>query len=110
MPQESKGESFAALFEADAGKVTPHRRSFKIGEELDVVVVQIGRDAVFVGLDGKQEGFIESKDLTTKEGKLTVKVGSRITARVAEIGGRLGAVRLAPVYVRPPAEEQEDAP
>jgi small subunit ribosomal protein S1 len=109
MPQDSKGESFAALFEADAGKATPHRRSFNIGEELDVVVVQIGRDAVFVGLDGKQEGFIESKDLSTKEGNLTVKVGSRITARVVEIGGRLGAVRLAPVYVRPPAAEEPDA-
>ena len=109
MPQDSKGESFAALFEADAGKATPRRRSFNIGEELDVVVVQIGRDAVFVGLDGKQEGFIESKDLTSKEGNLTVKVGSRITARVVEIGGRLGAVRLAPVYVRPPAAEEPDA-
>jgi small subunit ribosomal protein S1 len=109
MPQDSKGESFAALFEAEAGKATPHRRSFNIGEELDVVVVQIGRDAVFVGLDGKQEGFIESKDLTSKEGNLTVKIGSRITARVVEIGGRLGAVRLAPVYVRPPAAEEPDA-
>jgi small subunit ribosomal protein S1 len=109
MPQDSKGESFAALFEAEAGKATPHRRSFNLGEELDVVVVQIGRDAVFVGLDGKQEGFIESKDLSTKEGNLTVKVGSRVTARVVEIGGRLGAVRLAPVYVRPPAAEESDA-
>jgi small subunit ribosomal protein S1 len=111
MPQDSKGESFAALFEAEAGKSTPTRRSYKVGQELDVTVVQIGRDAVFVGLDGKQEGFIDSKDLSTKEGNLTVKVGSRITARVAEIGGRLGAVRLAPVYVRPPAsEEAESAP
>jgi small subunit ribosomal protein S1 len=109
MPQDSKGESFAALFEAEAGKSTPRRRSFNIGEELDVVVAQIGRDAVFVGLDGKQEGFIESKDLTNKEGNLTVKVGSRITARVVEIGGRLGAVRLAPVYVRPPVTEEPDA-
>jgi small subunit ribosomal protein S1 len=109
MPQDKKGESFAALFEGEAGKATPHRRSFNVGEELDVVVVQIGRDAVFVALDGKQEGFIESKELTTKEGNLTVKSGSRITARVAEIGGRLGAVRLTPVYVRPPAEEQPDA-
>jgi len=109
MPQDSKGESFAALFEAEAGKATPHRRSFNIGEELDVLVVQIGRDAVFVGLDNKQEGFIEAKDLTSKEGNLTVKIGSRITARVVEIGGRLGAVRLVPVYVRPPADEEADA-
>jgi len=36
MPQDSKGESFAALFEADGGKATPRRRSFNLGEELDV--------------------------------------------------------------------------
>src|SRR6266851_2569896 len=108
MPQEPKGESFAALFEGEAGR-TPLRRSLAVGEELDVVVVQIGRDAVFVELDGKQEGFIEAKDLTSKAGELTVKVGSRITARVVETGGRPGAVRLIPVFVRPPAVEEPDA-
>jgi len=108
MPNDPKGESFAALFEGEAGR-TPRRRSFDVGEELDVVVVQVGRDAVFVELDGKQEGFIESKDLTGKEGELTVKIGSRITARVVETGGRPGAVRLVPVFVRPPADEEPDA-
>jgi small subunit ribosomal protein S1 len=105
---EKPKESFAALFESEAGR-TPKRRSFGVGEELDVVVVQLGRDAVFVELDGKQEGFIESKDLTNKGGELTVKVGSRITARVVETDGREGAVRLVPVYVRPPATEEPDA-
>jgi len=109
MPQDVKGESFAALFEGETGKATPRRRSFAQGEELDVVVVQIGRDAVFVELDGKQEGFIESKDLTPRTGELTVKIGSRITARVVETGGRPGAVRLTPVFVRPPAAEEADA-
>src|SRR5215475_15445243 len=108
MPDKPKGESFAALFEGDAGR-TPRRRSFGVGEELDVVVVQVGRDAVFVELDGKQEGFIEAKDLMNKEGELTVKIGSRITSRVVETGGRPGAVRLVPVYVRPPASEEPDA-
>jgi small subunit ribosomal protein S1 len=108
MPNDPKGESFAALFEGEAAK-TPKRRSFGVGEELDVVVVQVGRDAVFVELDGKQEGFIESKDLMSKAGELTVKVGSRVTARVVETGGRQGAVHLVPVYVRPPASEEPDA-
>src|SRR4051812_44145504 len=108
-PIEPKGESFASLFESQSGRTTPTRRSFPIGEEIDVVVVQIGRDAVFVELDGKQEGFIESKDLTNKAGELAAKVGSRIRARVVETGGRTGAVRLAPVYVRPPAAEEQDA-
>src|SRR5215510_582991 len=108
MPDKPKGESFAALFEGEAGK-TPRRRSFDVGVELDVVVVQVGRDAVFVELDGKQEGFIESKDLTNVGGELTVKIGSRVRSRVVETGGRPGAVRLVPVFVRPPASEEPDA-
>jgi small subunit ribosomal protein S1 len=108
MAKNPPGESFASLFEKDAGRA-PRRRSFGVGTELDVVVVQLGRDAVFVELDGKQEGFIESKDLMNKAGELTVKVGSRVTARVVETGGREGAVRLVPVFVRPPAAEEPDA-
>src|SRR5689334_339905 len=104
--RESFGESFAALFEGDASR-TPVRRAIASGLELDVVVVQIGCDAVFVGLDGKQEGFIEAKDLISKAGELTVKPGSRVIARVVEVGGRPGAVRFVPVYVRSSAGEEE---
>jgi small subunit ribosomal protein S1 len=92
---EKQKESFAALFEASQGSV--RRRHFGIGDEIDVVVVQVGKDAVFVELDGKQEGFIESEELCDAEGKLTVKVGSRIAARVVEKGE--GSVRLSPVLV-----------
>jgi small subunit ribosomal protein S1 len=106
--QQPKGESFAALFEG-AVSHAPRRHSFAPGEEMDVVVVQIGRDAVFVELDGKQEGFIEAKDLSNKAGELTVKIGSRVRARVVEVGGRPGAVRLLPVLVRPPVAEEADA-
>jgi small subunit ribosomal protein S1 len=100
-----KPESFAALFEGEASRA-PRRRSFAPGDEMDVSVVQIGRDAVFVELDGKQEGFIEVKDVSQKTGELTVKVGSRIKARVAEVGGRPGAVRLVPLLVRPPEDDE----
>jgi small subunit ribosomal protein S1 len=100
-----KPESFAALFEGQASRA-PLRRSFVPGDEMDVAVVQIGRDAVFVELDGKQEGFIEVKDLSQKTGELTVRVGSRIKARVAEVGGRPGAVRLVPLLVRPPENDE----
>jgi small subunit ribosomal protein S1 len=106
--QQPKGESFAALFEGGASQA-PRRHTFSPGEEMDVIVVQIGRDAVFVELDGKQEGFIEAKDLSNKAGELTVKAGSRVRARIVEVGGRPGAVRLIPVLVRPPESEEPDA-
>ena len=106
MPLPPKPESFASLFEGEAARA-PRRRSFAPGDQMDVTVVQIGRDAVFVELDGKQEGFIEAKDLSGKTGDLTVKVGSRITAKVVEVGGRPGAVRLVPLVVRAAAESGE---
>jgi small subunit ribosomal protein S1 len=96
-------ESFAALFEASTAGV--RRRHFGIGDELDVVVVQVGKDAVFVELDGKQEGFIEAEELLDAEGKITVKAGSRLAVRVVEKGD--GCVRLSPVIVR--AESPEEA-
>ncbi len=94
-----QGDSFAALFEATRPSAS-RARSKGVGDELDVVVAQIGKDAVFVDLDEKEQGFIESKDLTSESGELTVKVGSRLRARVAEVGGRPGATRLVPLVVR----------
>jgi small subunit ribosomal protein S1 len=107
--QPPKTESFAALFEGEAARA-PRQRTFTPGDQLDVVVVQIGRDAVFVELDGKQEGFIEAKDLVSKTGELSVKVGSRITAKIVEVGGRPGAVRLVPLVVREDVEPGIEAP
>src|SRR5215831_19140896 len=105
MGERPKSESFASLFEGEASRA-PKRRSFVPGDEMEVTVVQVGRDAVFVELDGKQEGFIEVKDVSQKTGELAVKVGSRIRARVAEVGGRPGAVRLVPLLVRPPQSDE----
>jgi small subunit ribosomal protein S1 len=99
---QKRNESFAALFEASGGTI--RRRHFGIGDELDVVVVQVGKDAVFVELDGKQEGFIEAEELLDADGKITVKPGSRINARVVEKGE--GAVRLSPVVVRAQSVEE----
>lgn len=100
-------ESFASLFEAGP-RVAAVRVRVHVGAELDVTVVQIGKDAVFVGLDEKREGFIEAADLLSKEGELTVKVGSRLRARVIELEGRPGAVRLAPLFLTAPRGEGRD--
>lgn len=96
-PQEpAASESFAALFEADS-KARPKRgvsRSFRVGEPVEGVVVRIGKDAVFVDLDGKQEGYIEEFELRDESGALTVTIGETIRAVVVETGGRHGGVRL----------------
>lgn len=109
MSHDKSDESFAALFEQAAQQAKgPRRRGLAPGNELDVVVVALGKEAVFVDLDGKQEGFIDASELVNDKGQLTVKVGSRIRARVVELGGRAGAVRLTPILVRPPVEEGDE--
>lgn len=90
---------------AGADQNNTPRVSTRIGAKVEVVVAQIGKDAVFVGLDNKRAGFIERAELTSKEGELTVEVGSRITARVVEVDGKAGAVRLSPLVIRPAHDE-----
>jgi small subunit ribosomal protein S1 len=91
-------ESFASMFERSGA--TPMGRRFRPGERIEVEVVVIGRDAVFAELGGKQEGYFDLPDLTGSDGKLTVSVGSRISATVASVDDATGQVRLTPVFVR----------
>jgi ribosomal protein S1 len=87
-------ESFAALFE-QAGQAAPRKRNPRIGETLEVLVVQVGRDAVFVELDGRRQGFIESTELKAPDGTIKAAVGDRLRARVVSVDPEQG-VRLAP--------------
>ncbi len=98
MSSDVPGESFAALFEQQA---SPKRsRSFKVGDKLDVLVVQVGKDAVFVELDGKRQGFLEADELRDEAGEITVKAGERITAHVLEANDAQGMFRLGKSFGR----------
>jgi small subunit ribosomal protein S1 len=97
MSSKSPDESFAAMFESAAPQhrgVTRRRR----GDRLDVTVVAIGRDAVFVDLGGKQEGYFERGEMVDKKGEPFVSVGSVVQAIVVEADGE--RVRLSPVSIR----------
>ncbi len=108
MSSEEKPESFASLL-AEVVPSDERRASTRVGAKIDVVVTQIGKSDVFVSLGAKQEGFIERALLTDKEGKLSVEIGSRVTARVVEHAGRTGAVRLEPLVVRAPHDDTAQA-
>src|SRR5271170_6944135 len=86
-------DSFAALFE-QPGQGAPRRRNPRVGETLEVLVVQVGKDAVFVELDGRRQGFIESIDLKDKDGTIKATTGERMRARVVRVDEQ--GVRLAP--------------
>jgi small subunit ribosomal protein S1 len=100
----AKPESFASMFEQSVGSRPVHRR-FQVGEPVEVTVVVVGREAVFVELGGKQEGYFERAELTDENGNLRVAVGARISAVVAGIDPATGQVRLSPVVVRADAQE-----
>ena len=104
MPDEKEGGSFADLF-AESMKKAPKRARLQPGERLEVTVSKIGKESVFVELDDKQEGFIERVDLTNADGELTVSEGSRIVAKIVEVGCKAGAVRLAPLAVKSSDDE-----
>ncbi|MBK6516500.1 MAG: S1 RNA-binding domain-containing protein [Polyangiaceae bacterium] len=107
MSSDRKGseESFAALFESAQVGATRPRRLHR-GDRLDVKVVAIGRDAVFVDLGGKQEGYFDSSEALDKNGNVAVAIGATVQAIVTEADGE--RVKLSPVFVRatdtPPAE------
>jgi small subunit ribosomal protein S1 len=97
MSSDRPKESFAALFESAAPQhrgVARRRR----GDRLDVTVVAIGRDAVFVDLGGKQEGYFDRSEVVDKKGEPIVSVGSVVQAIVIEADGE--RVKLSPVSIR----------
>jgi small subunit ribosomal protein S1 len=83
-------DDFAAMFaqsERDAPKAKKRPRA---GDQITGKVISISKDAVFVDVGGKAEGVIERAEVSDPEGKLLVKLGDSIEARVvADTGGVL---------------------
>jgi small subunit ribosomal protein S1 len=71
------------------------RRDPRVGEVVRGKVISIGQDAVFVDLNAKSEGMIELAELRDDQGKLLVKPGDTVEARVVEAaGGKAGCIVL----------------
>jgi small subunit ribosomal protein S1 len=87
-------KSFGALFE-ETSQRDPRRRRARVGEMLDVVVIQVGKEAVFVELPGQRQGFIDGSDLRAPDGSLKAAVGDTLSARVIAVDPEHG-VRLMP--------------
>jgi small subunit ribosomal protein S1 len=97
-------ESFAALFESQGPQ--QQRRRFHPGENIEVTIVLVAREAVFADLGGKQEGMFELASLSDDDGNVQVKVGNRVMAVVERIDRETGQVRLKPVAVKAEADAE----
>lgn len=103
MSTDETKDSFAALFESSqAGPGTGGRKKrVRVGDRLDAIVVQVGRDAVFVELDGKQQAFIDAAELREDDGTIPLKEGDVVRAHVVEVDERRGVVRLGKSIGKP---------
>jgi small subunit ribosomal protein S1 len=83
-------EDFAAMLaESERGAPRAKKRP-RVGDQVTGKVISIGKDAVFVDVGGKAEGQLERAEVSDPEGKLLIKVGDSIDARVvADAGGVL---------------------
>jgi small subunit ribosomal protein S1 len=89
MPDQD--EDFASMLaEFESGKPRADKKRPRIGDVVQGAVISIGKDAVFVDAGGKAEGVLERSQVSDAEGKLLVKIGDVIEARVvADAGGVL---------------------
>lgn len=99
MSDQNRDDSFAAMFEREAAP--KRRRNVRVGERLEGVVVSVGKDTVFIELDGKRQALMDAIDLRGADGALSVKEGDKIAASVVEVDDRRGIVRLGRSLGRP---------
>lgn len=85
--------SFADLFAAE-GNSAPAYRAIRVGQSIEAVVIQLGRDSVFCEIDGKRQAYFEASELKDEAGEFTVKVGDTVRASVLGVEGAGGIARL----------------
>src|SRR5438132_3374703 len=82
-------EDFAAMLAAQEAGTKRSKRP-RAGDLVTGKIVSIGKEAVFVDVGGKAEGVLDRAQVSDSEGKLMVKIGDTIEARVsADDGGTL---------------------
>jgi small subunit ribosomal protein S1 len=100
MSSDDKQDSFAAMFEAEAAQPTRKKR-VRVGDRVEAVVVQVGRDAVFVELGDKQQAFLETAELREDDGTVPFAVGDVVRAHVVEVDESKSIIRLGKSMGKP---------
>lgn len=92
MSAEDAENSFRALFEQMGAP--KRRRSLRVGDRVDGVVIRVGKDSVFVELEDRQEAMMEAAELRAEDGTMSVAEGDRLSAQIVEVDTKQGLVRL----------------
>jgi small subunit ribosomal protein S1 len=89
-----KDDDFAAMF-AESERTDPKAgKRPRPGDQVTGKVISIGKEAVFVDVGGKGEGMIERAEVSDSDGKLLLKIGDSIDARVVGDGGGFLTLRV----------------
>src|ERR1700709_2769780 len=83
-------EDFAAMLAESERDVPKAKKRPRVGDQITGKVISVGKDTVFVDVGGKAAGSLQRAQAGAAEGKLLVKIGDTIEARVvADAGGAL---------------------
>ena len=91
MPED---DSFAALFEAQPKGQGKPLRDFRLGDTIEAIVVRVGKDTIFLEIDGKRQAMLDTIEMRNADGTLDVKEGDTLRAQVVEVDETSGSVRL----------------
>ncbi|MGE0867076.1 MAG: 30S ribosomal protein S1 [Kofleriaceae bacterium] len=86
-------EDFAAMLAASEAQA-PRARRPRVGDQITGKVISIGKDTVFVDAGYKAEGVLDKSQVSDREGKLLVKVGDTVEARVVSDEGGVLTLRV----------------
>ena len=89
----SEEEDFASMFAAST-QGAPRTKRPRTGDVVKGKVISIGKDAVFIDVGGKAEGSLDRAQVSDAEGKITIKVGDVVEARVASDAGGVLSLRI----------------
>jgi small subunit ribosomal protein S1 len=83
-------DDFAAMLAQSERDAPGAKKRPRVGDQITGKVISIGKETVFVDIGGKAEGVLERAEVSDPDGKLLVKIGEPLEARVvADAGGVL---------------------
>ena len=86
-------EDFASML-AELEGTKSKKKKVKTGDIVSGKVISIGQTSVFVDVGGKAEGHLDRSQVSDAEGKLLVKVGDTVEARVVGDEGGVLSLRV----------------
>src|SRR5215475_13988385 len=87
-------EDFAAMLAESEREAPRAKKRPRVGDQVTGKVISIGKEAVFVDVGGKGEGELDRAEVSDPEGKLLIKLGDPVEARVVGDAGGVLTLRV----------------